>query len=99
MVVHPLISELGEGLILRSLWFREFSIEKALAVFGPARLRKFDPFDDVRELLLRVDVTNSDFVPIRAAGCDAVGQQTAIVTYLRACHRDRPIARELIRIQ
>src|SRR5260370_31824703 len=52
MVIHLLISELGEGLIFGTLGLRKFREEEYFAFFGPTWLRKFDPSDDIREILV-----------------------------------------------
>src|SRR5271165_936464 len=99
MVIHLLISELGEGLIFGTFGLGKFRIEKSFAVFGPAWLRKFNPSDDIRKILVRLDVTNPNDIPIRTAGCNPIGQQPTIITHRGARDRHRSVARELIRIQ
>ena len=75
------------------------AVEEALAVFGPGRAGKLDPLEVIVEIRAGGDVAHLPFLPVAAGGRQPVGEQLAVVGGLPAAKRNRPIFRQLVRVE
>ncbi len=54
------------------------AVEEAAIVLGPGCSGELDPPEQVRQILARLDVADSPFLPVGPAGGQAVGQPLAV---------------------
>ena len=97
VIVELLAEQLSEELARRGD-LREAAVEEARAVVGPGQPRELGPAHDIRQVLARQHVAHVEFGPVGAGDRDPVAEELSVVGRRELVHRDRPFARERVRV-